>query len=179
MESLKEEINMQIQTLVLGDFSANCYIVTDAQGVTAVIDPGAPAPELFQAVADRNVRYILLTHGHFDHIMGVAELKKRTGAAVCIGEKDAPMLSDPVLSLARGNSAYVQPSITADRLLHDGDVLADFAGGLRVLETPGHTPGGVCYLAGNILFTIFCSPAIHCFAAPLAELIFRAAAWRI
>ena len=150
---------MQIQTLLLGDFSANCYIVTDAQGITAVIDPGAPAPELFQAVADRNVRYILLTHGHFDHIMGVAELKKRTGAAVCIGEKDAPMLSDPVLSLARINSGYRQTPIIADRLLHDGDVLADFADGLQVMETPGHTPGGVCYLAGNILFTgdtLFC-----------------------
>ena len=149
---------MQIKTFPMGKMGANCYLLTDDEGNAVLIDPGAVSSALFEALAGKKLRYILLTHGHFDHILGVAECKRRTGAEVCIGEKDAPMLSDASLSLAQEHSLQRQEPLTPDRLLYDGDVI-DFAGGIRVMETPGHTPGGVCFLWNDTIFTgdtLFC-----------------------
>ena len=149
---------MQIKTFPMGEMGANCYLLTDDEGNAVLIDPGAVSSALFEALAGKKLRYILLTHGHFDHILGVAECKRRTGAEVCIGEKDAPMLSDASLSLAQEHSLQRQEPLTPDRLLYDGDVI-DFAGGIRVMETPGHTPGGVCFLWNDTIFTgdtLFC-----------------------
>lgn len=149
---------MKIKTFSLGEFGANCYIVTDDDNVTAVIDPGQESEELFAELEKYNVKYILLTHGHFDHIMGACAVKEKTNAPVYIHPADEKMLSDSVLSLAEACGAGEQRSVCADVLIQDGDII-DFAGGTQVLHTPGHTPGSVCYKTGNIIFTgdtIFC-----------------------
>lgn len=148
---------LNIKTLPLGDFQANCYIVTDDNGVTAVIDPGDASEQLFAEIKDLNVKFILLTHGHFDHISGVAAVKKLTGADVYIHSLDSDMLKDEKLSLA-AEFKCVQENIIPDRIIKDGDII-DFASGVLVLHTPGHTPGSVCFKIGNIIFTgdtLFC-----------------------
>jgi hydroxyacylglutathione hydrolase len=149
---------LTVKRIFLGDIIANCYILCDDEtGESAVIDPGIYSPELERAVSAGKIKYILITHGHFDHIMGAAELKRHTGAEIAVHRLDAPALSDRVLSLyedfahmlgdIRPDPAY------ADIMLSDGDELT--LGGLRVrvMHTPGHTPGGVCYIAGDTIFS--------------------------
>ena len=104
------------------------------------------------------MQHIFLTHGHFDHILGVAALKEQTGAKVYIHPLDAPMLTDETLSLCSDFSAGAQTPCPPDVLIGDGDVLP-FADGVRVYHTPGHTPGSVCFGLGDALFTgdtLFC-----------------------
>ncbi|MGE5591880.1 MAG: MBL fold metallo-hydrolase [Bacillota bacterium] len=151
---------MIFETLAVGPFQSNCYILADgAGGPAVVVDPGDEARRILSVIRSRSltVSHILLTHGHLDHIGAVRAVKEATGAAVCIHPLDAPMLDSPEQNLSAGS---VRP-VTApgpDRLLEEGDEL--LVGGLRirVLHTPGHTPGGVCLLlddrvlSGDTLF---------------------------
>lgn len=128
---------------------ANSYLLIDpATNAAAVVDPGYCDGALAQALAaapDLHLDYILLTHGHFDHLLGVQALKEATGAAVVIHPLDAPCLSDPAQSLA-AEHGLAQTPVQPDRLVRDGDTLQLGSEPIRVLHTPGHTPGGVCYL---------------------------------
>ncbi len=131
---------------------ANCYILTDDKNTeAAIVDPGWFYPSTEKAVKDAEVRgaklkYILLTHGHFDHIMGVADLKERTGAKIAIHALDADKLTNPDKSLAAENMPMPQKCTEADILLNDGDELFLGEEKISVMGTPGHTPGGVCYI---------------------------------
>lgn len=151
--------------LSMGPIKANTYILTDeSSGKTAVIDAGGCTPECKQALAGKDVQYILLTHGHFDHILGVAELKALTGAEVCIHEADAACLTDETVSLCSWEYPGRQTAVPADRLLKDGDVIELGETKLTVLHTPGHTKGGVCFVdfENRLLFsgdTLFCLTA--------------------
>lgn len=128
---------MNFKRLAVGAFEANCYILFDAKNEqSAVIDPGAEAERIMEAIGNSKVRYILITHGHGDHIGGVPELRRRTQAAVGIHPGDAKRLKG-----------------TADFFLEDGQILELGEESIRVLHTPGHTAGGVCFLAGKILFS--------------------------
>ena len=139
---------MQIRTIPCGPFQVNTYIAyADHQQNAVVIDPGDPAPILQTLQTHRLIcEAILLTHGHFDHIFGLAGLHEATRAAVYVHEADAVMLGDSNESLAIPFAGIEHPEVQADVLLRDGDLVQ--AGGLlfRVLHTPGHTMGGVCYL---------------------------------
>jgi len=145
--------------LPLGPLAANCYIVTDEKsGQSAVIDPGAYETALCEAVAKLepgSVRYILLTHGHFDHILGVAQLKQATGAAVAVHRLDAPCLFDSRLSYAQRYRRGAQQEVRPDIMLEDGSRLFPGECGLTVLHTPGHSAGSVCYYCAddNVLFS--------------------------
>lgn len=138
---------MRIWSRALGDFGTNCYIIACPEtGASAVIDPGTPDPWIKQTLDENGLKpsLILLTHGHLDHIGGVKWVKSFTGAPVLVHADDAEMLPDP----HRNGSAYFGMSITApapDRLLQDGDEVAVGNLTFRVLHTPGHTPGGVCF----------------------------------
>lgn len=154
-----------VTCLPLGPIKANTYILTDEKsGKTAVIDAGACTSECKQALEGKDVQYILLTHGHFDHLLGVAELKKLTGAQICIHAADAACLTDEEESLCSWEYPGAQTAVPADRLLKDGDVLELGETTLTVLHTPGHTKGGVCYadFENRLLFTgdtLFCLTA--------------------
>ncbi|MHB9144401.1 MAG: MBL fold metallo-hydrolase [Symbiobacteriia bacterium] len=132
----------------VGPYQANCYLVGDeVTGEAVLVDPGDEAGRLLAWVHEHGLRitHILLTHGHLDHIGAVAAVKAATGAKVCIHSGDALMLADP----QRNMSAYSSHPVTApppDVVLEDDQVIT--VGGLRfkVLHTPGHTPGGVCFL---------------------------------
>lgn len=154
-----------VDSLALGPVSANTYIVTDdATGETAVIDAGACTDELLDKLKDKNVRYILLTHGHYDHILGVPALKAHTGAEVLIHKADADCFWDTEKSLASFDHSFSQTPMKADRLLSDGEEIHLGETVLSVLHTPGHTKGGVCYIdyQDRLIFsgdTLFCLTA--------------------
>ena len=155
---------MQVYTLPLGAYQANCYVLIDADGAAAVVDPGECAPELMALLHDKtaSVEQILLTHGHADHISGAAALRELTGAGICIHALD-DSFTDSDLCMAR-DCGYAFAPFKADRLLSDGDTVRFGRETLRALHTPGHTPGGVCYLhdADRVLFsgdTLFCLTA--------------------
>ena len=145
---------MQIQTLTVGPVATCCYVLSaDASAADCiVIDPGAEADRILRTVNGRRIAAILLTHGHFDHIGAVAGLKGED-TPLLIHELDAPMLSDPVLNAGMG---LLRRSITAPEAtdkVNEGDELEIAGLKIRVLHTPGHTPGSSCYLIEGELFT--------------------------
>jgi len=148
---------MLIYTCVpVGMLESNCYILND-NGALALIDCGIFNRTVREAVAGQggDLRYILLTHGHFDHVQGVASAKEAyPNAQVGIGIADAGYLTgemDPMPGRAMARKNPVPP----DLLLKDGDAITLGESTLRVIETPGHTPGGVCFRAEaeGLLFT--------------------------
>lgn len=144
-----------IKTFVAGPVSANCYILKDdATGDVAVIDCGEYTSEIAAALEGENVKYILLTHGHFDHINGIYEMKKcHPEAKLAIHSLDAHCLSDDMASLGRGFGIPCSDKCDADILLYDNDVLEFGEEEITILHTPGHTTGGVTYKYKNFLFT--------------------------
>ena len=141
---------MNITSLTLGPLSTNCYIVSaDSGGEAVVIDPAAGAPRIHAALEGRTVAAVLLTHGHFDHTGALAAFADKP---ICIHRLDAPMLSDPYLSV--GEMVHDRkPRPAAARLLEDGMTLELAGLEIHVIHTPGHTMGGVTYRIGDALFT--------------------------
>ncbi len=141
---------MTVKRIPLGPVEANCYVVCDEKsGDGAVIDAGGFDEALLDEIKNagiKNLKYILCTHGHFDHISGMPELKKRFPLAqITVSLEDAPLLSDSKKNLAEYFGVYA-PHFFADKTVVDGDEL--FLGNkkLRVLFTPGHSKGSVCYI---------------------------------
>ena len=160
---------MTVKKVDLGhEIFANCYVIIDEKtGESAIVDPAYFNEKIeaaFKEAGVGNLKYILLTHGHFDHILGVHGLKEATGAKVVIHKDDAEFLADPDKSLAAGNFPEPQIPVEADITVSDGDEL--FLGDelIRVISTPGHTMGSVCYALENdrVLITgdtLFCMTA--------------------
>ena len=135
-------------------FTTNTYIVTDEEsGETAVVDPSLPEESLMEKLNGKNVKYVLLTHGHFDHVSGVYGLQKEEGAEVVIHPSDREHLLDPKKSLAEGNFPEPHQPVTADILVKDGDVIMLGSSPIKVMHTPGHTEGSVCLLAEDHMFS--------------------------
>ncbi|MDO4543542.1 MAG: MBL fold metallo-hydrolase [Clostridia bacterium] len=137
---------MQIITVVCGALATNTYIVyEDGSQDCVIIDPadGAAALNALKECG-KTCTHILLTHGHFDHIYGVAEVKRATNAEICIHEEDAAALHSGRANLALLIRERIEPT-HADRLLKEGDVIEAAGLKFRVIHTPGHTAGGVLY----------------------------------
>lgn len=151
----KGETAMNVTYLSVGNMGANCYFVSDDKGNAVIIDPGADSERILKTVKENNftVFFVLLTHAHFDHIMAAEAVCTALGAPLCVGAADASMLGNDRLNL----SSMVYPnkpvSLTADRQLREGDVIAFGDAELTVWETPGHTPGCVCFFGKGVLFT--------------------------
>lgn len=139
--------------MTVGSMLENCYLVYEKREAV-VIDPGADAKEIMDTLSknDLKLTHILLTHGHYDHIGAVQELKDMTGAKICIHMEDADMLKS-----ARKNLSILigTPAVTysPDIFLYDGQVIETGGMSISVIHTPGHTPGGVCFAIGENLFT--------------------------
>ena len=148
---------MKVEKIVTKMFQENVYICYDeASGKGAVIDPGGEAGRIIKFLSETGLKieYILLTHGHFDHIMAVKDVAVHTGAPVAAHSDECELLADSSLNFSRevsGENYGVIPDIK----LKDGDVLKIGGGSLRVIATPGHTKGGVCFYDadGTALFS--------------------------
>jgi hydroxyacylglutathione hydrolase len=142
---------MKIDRLVLGEFENNCYIVRNNDSATEclVIDTALDVREL-PAFLDQHKLSpvaVILTHGHIDHIAGVDALRKKfPSILIYIHKLDAEMLGDAAgnLSIMAGSSFTAGK---ADRLIDEGDTIDKAGISLRVIHTPGHTPGGICLYA--------------------------------
>jgi len=145
---------MQIERIVVGNLATNCYLVACAQTQQAlVIDPGGDAELILAKLKERawQVKLIVNTHGHSDHIGANRRLAEATQAPLAIHVADQGMLTNANLNL----SYYLGEKITspaATRGLQDGDLLTIGQLRFQVLHTPGHTPGSICLLKDDVLF---------------------------
>ena len=139
---------MLIKTLPVGQLETNCYVVTDENAlVCAVIDPGDESNTILDYIEDNKLscKAILITHAHFDHVSAVNAMLEATGAELYMCEKD--------LELAKTGASgrFTPPENT--HFYKDGDEVKVAGLTFKVMETPGHTPGGVTLICGDALFT--------------------------
>ena len=126
---------MIIKTIKVGSLQTNCYVIVDEKtGEAVVIDPGDEAAKILPAVEGLKVRHIIVTHGHPDHFGAIDEVKKATGA---------PLL------MHGGDEWFLVP----DRVLKEGDEIRFGELSLKVMHTPGHSPGGICLYREGHLFS--------------------------
>lgn len=148
---------IKVECYPVGSLQANCYFVTNTDSdVSLLIDTGAESAKVEKRVNEfgaEKLKYILLTHGHCDHIGNAAEMKKKyPNAKIVIGEKEAEFTTKDTLNLSLFFGNTIE-HFTADILANENTVL-DFGNEkIKILETPGHTIGGVCYIIGNNIFT--------------------------
>ena len=155
---------MEIKVIAVGMLQANCCLIIDeSTKICAVVDPGANAEKIMDVVNKNGLKVesILLTHGHFDHVMAAPELQSQTGAKLYIHKADAPMLD----GAGAGHGGYIKGEYHTPRIdgyLEDGMTLPVGSLTCTVLNTPGHTPGscvilcGDAMLAGDTLFLESC-----------------------
>ncbi|NLI60528.1 MAG: MBL fold metallo-hydrolase [Clostridiales bacterium] len=146
---------MEVVVMPVGLLEANSYIIYDQEGKeAAVIDPGGDGESIINEINSRKLqlKYILLTHGHFDHIDAVGLLKDRIGGQIAIHKEDADSLGDSHKNLSSALGRHsIQPQ--ADRLLEHGDSLMIGNIELKVIHTPGHSLGSLCFLTEGAVFT--------------------------
>lgn len=148
---------MEIKRLVLGLVRTNCYIVYSEETKKAVIiDPAADSRRIMEEISGLGIvpEAILLTHGHFDHMLAAESLKNGYQIPICVHKADAELVKHPDLNCSQ-QFLHMSYSISADEELEDGQNLRFLDGAFTVLSTPGHTEGSCCYYAkeDNILFS--------------------------
>ena len=135
---------MTVEKFSVGSYQTNCYMVYGETDKCVLIDPGYQPEEILEQVRikGKTVEAILLTHGHFDHVGGVKKIAQETGCRVYIGEEDL----------------FLPPMLTAGQIYYtdnygEGDTVTVAGLQVTVLHTPGHTPGCVCLLCEDTMFS--------------------------
>ncbi|MFA5249078.1 MAG: MBL fold metallo-hydrolase [Candidatus Paceibacterota bacterium] len=128
---------MEIKKITVGELQTNCYLFI-SDGESAVIDPGGEAPEILAWLkkAGAKPKYIINTHYHFDHTLANQAVKKDTGAFILIHEAEKDFID-----------------FKADRFLKEGEEIKIGGEVLKIIHTPGHTPGSICLLGNGFLFS--------------------------
>lgn len=140
---------MKFITCPAGVYQANCYIVyDDSSNCGFIIDPGGEHDKILDLVNKHSIKieFIILTHGHFDHTGGVNAIKGKLNIPLFMDESDSFLVSD---SDGINNTL----PITIDMALKDGDTIKFGNGSLKIISTPGHTPGGITVSVSSMLFT--------------------------
>lgn len=150
---------MEVYAYPAGIYQANCYIVNAGLGEGFVVDPGGDCDGILKIIKDKkiSVKFIILTHGHFDHIGAVKCLKERLHIPVYMNKKDAYMVNSKNSGVPFFKEGIEQFEI--DGFLSDNDKLKVGEKEITIYETPGHTPGGISIFVGNAVFTgdtLFC-----------------------
>ncbi len=153
---------MILEQFAVGPLETNCYhVICDSSNQSVLIDPGGVSDTLIRAVQERDLKALLLTPVHFDHLGGARQIAELTGAPIMIHTLEASYLSD---SQANGSALFGTklPPMKPDRLLSAGDSITFGECSLKILHTPGHTPGGVSFITvddqaafvGDVLFRL-------------------------
>ena len=145
---------MIIEELVVGPIMSNCFILgCEKTKEAVVIDPGADTHKILLLLADLKLRlmYIINTHGHFDHVAGNKKLKDATGADLIIHPLDEPMLA-MIATTAASWGLSGENSPPPDRTVEDGDTISFGEITLKVIHTPGHSPGGISLYTDGVAF---------------------------
>ena len=137
---------MKIKYFIVGGLSTNCYIVNDLEKEAIIIDPGIESHNDLSKITNYikenslEIKLIVNTHGHSDHISGNIIIQNKYNCPICIHKKDAPFLENLIES-------------SRLRRLKEGDILSFGKSNLEIISTPGHTPGGISLVGEKIVFT--------------------------
>ena len=139
---------MNIKTIPVGQLETNCYVVVNEETLACVvIDPGDESNTIMDYIESNRLKCeaILLTHGHFDHVGAVNEILEQTGCALYINPRDEGY------EVGKSGMKFKMPE--GGKYYDDGDIIVEAGLEFKVLATPGHTPGSVCLICGDALFT--------------------------
>lgn len=139
---------MNIKTIPVGQLETNCHVVVNEETLACVvIDPGDESNAIMDYIESNHLRCeaIMLTHGHFDHVGAVNEILEQTGCALYINPRDEGY------EVGKSGMKFKMPE--GGKYYDDGDIIVEAGLEFKVLATPGHTPGSVCLICGDALFT--------------------------
>ncbi len=146
---------MEVIKIPVGIYAANCYIVYFKDTKEAlIIDPGSQGDEIANKIKDLglSIKYIILTHGHWDHTDGILELKEKIDAPVLIHKKDEVLLKAGKKSIYEGATSDNR-EISSDKFVEDGEELPFGNTIVKIIYTPGHSPGGISIKIDDKIFT--------------------------
>lgn len=147
---------MKIERLVVSQLQTNCYLVWEEENNQAIIiDPGDDGDYIIRRIQDLNLKpkLIAATHGHFDHILAATELRLAFNIPFLIHQADLPILKRTQRTAKYFSGIMVDPPPKVDQFIKEGDLLKFAKEKLIVIETPGHSPGGVVFFAKGVVFT--------------------------
>jgi hydroxyacylglutathione hydrolase len=146
---------MIIQEFIVGPLENNCYIITDEKSKeTFVVDPGDEPDRIIDFIRDKGLqlKYIICTHAHYDHVGAVPELKQETGAQIVIHQNELDLYTH-IEKQGMMWGVELDPLPAPDIIVEEGSILAIGDLKFEVLHTPGHTPGGICLYGEGLIIT--------------------------